>query len=917
MTREAKLRDRSVEKILQDVDGLNPTELERCAVALTQIIEGGALIHRGTTIDGRPAGYTVDGFSEDHRLIVECSVDKSYFEKGMGKMAGDIAHAKAKGPNCRRLYLYATQVCPNSVWEDVGKVCREQEFNECRITVFDGRRIAEQIYERVIAENASVETFSTWLPNLKRLFSDFLFERGAPPLPADFVADKERFEIIEKNVADHKIIAIVGLSGSGKTYAIREYVARSSGGYASVVWLDGVDLLTVSDMRAVRISRLGHEFNLAAKIADIPTLVIVDSFERDAAQVAQMIPALNPGSRVLISSQQPAGSLVFNCELPEINDVVAKNILTIGGVAPPTDQEFTALLAATGRHPLTLAIVRDTVRETGVTWADMLSELPHNVPSLELPDRVTLLHRLLERHGATISAEVHVLKWLDQPLLDRRFLELVLGPVGIRKLYNRSLLSSSDHGYLRIHDLILICIRQFSLQLPKCVGPQQRFWQYLKDYWESSPIHFQRVLHLHRGRIAEGLNLQQPVASLQSYLCLLVENGPITPEGINALANTLLESVIGDRAALAATLEAIERNWRTAPSDEKTELLRSAEIRLTEALALNSEDQMKADLLHHRGKFRRWLKDFRAAQSDFEVVLKLYPESWAAHLQNARVLLAQGKPDDGATHLLRIFDRFDASPASVPATSVLAALAELSRREYKNLREKILSERLEMVRSAISRSLVNGFSQPYRVLGRLGGSLYYHNPEVLLSMAAAIDFPSVETASPDEYFDIAEAMQAIGRAHGEINHDGVAEKNWARRAIEYYTRVPKPRPFNVVRYAACLLVVDEFTDAANSLDMIAESERDAFWYLRRAQAHLGLGELSAGKSIIEAGLKKLHGQAFRNAFLLTRARIEYQSGEKNCVITLNEAIASETSPKFKKDLEAELTKAAIRFAQAD
>lgn len=915
MTREAKLRDRSIEKILQDVEGLDPTELERCAIALTEIAEGGSLIHRGTTIDGRPSGYTVDGFSEDHRVVVECSVDKNYFEKEMKKMADDIVHAEAKSPSCCRLYLYATQVCPNSIWKTVGEACREREFNQCKIAVLDGRRIAEQIYDRVIAENASVETFSAWLPNLKQLFSDFLFEHGAPPLPADFVSDKARFEVLERSIAEHTIVAIVGLSGSGKTYSLREYVARAGERYASVVWLDGTDILSGSDLRAVHVNRLGHEFNLAAKILDIPTLVIIDSFESDAAKIAQMIPAINPGSRVLISSQQPAGSPVCNCELPEVDDTVARDILTQSVAPVPSEIELASLLRITGRHPLTLAVIRDIVRETGTTWADMVSDLQHNAPNLELPQRVTLLNRLLERHGAAISAEVHILKWLDQPMLDRHFLGLVLGPAGLQKLYSRSLLRRSDHGYVRIHDLLMTCIRQFSLPLPHGVEPARRFWRYLDDYWESSPIHFQRVIHLHRRRIAEGTDLKHPTASLQSYLCLLVENGPITVEGIAVLASTDLSSAIADRPAIATILEAIERNWRTASDDTKDELLQRAEKRITDALTLNPSEQIKIDLLHHRGKFRRWLKNFAGARLDFEAVIQIKPESWAARLQNARVLLALKDPN-GAEHLQRIFDAFDASPSGVPATTVLAALAELSRREYEKLRNKILSERLEMVRSAISLSLVNGFSQPYRVLGRLGGSLYYHSPEVLLSMATAVDFPSAEAASPDDCFDIAESMQSIGRAHGEINHDGIAEKNWARRALEYYARHPNPRPFNFTRYAACRLVIEDFTGAAELLDCVSESERDAFWCLRRAQAHLGLGELIIGKSVIEKGLEKLNSPAFRNAFLLTRAKIEFQSGDKACVGTLTEAVGSEASPKFRRDLESELVKAKIRFTTA-
>lgn len=85
MSHQQKLKERAIERLIQDLAGIDPNDLEYCAYVITQLIENRPLVHRGLSAKGRPVGYTVDLFDLPHEVIAECSAEEKYFDDDFEK----------------------------------------------------------------------------------------------------------------------------------------------------------------------------------------------------------------------------------------------------------------------------------------------------------------------------------------------------------------------------------------------------------------------------------------------------------------------------------------------------------------------------------------------------------------------------------------------------------------------------------------------------------------------------------------------------------------------------------------------------------------------------------------------------------------------------------------------------------------
>lgn len=906
-----KLRQRAIAALRTDIEAIDPNELETLAHGLVQIIEGRPLIQRGQTVTGRPVGYTVDSFSADQNVIIECSAEAGYFEKPFLKLIGDIAHARTANPSCERLFLFSSETCPNSHGAPVGAVIRQEAFGECVIEWYDARRIAEAIFDRVIVNDNRREFFEEFLPSLSRLFADYVFSNAAPSVPEDLVADAPRGTAISQALAASQIVNLFDLSGAGKTYAAIAFAADHEADFSGTFWVRGEDIGEAMDFRMMRLQRSGVAMNLASVLRTTPCLLVIDNCTVDGVRLMALLPPdLNPGARILTTALRPLGGQVHDLELPALSPEAARAILH-RGAHQPTGEQAEEVVRFVHGHPLILAILRDTVDETGTTWDAIIADIKTNLAIYESRDHQTILDRILVRHSAGIVDELLILKWLGTPLLDSEFAERVLGIAGVAKLRRRSILRPAGMGQLKIHDLIIECLKHFNLVGSAGLSPSGRFWSYFRDTWEASPYHFQRALHLHRRQITAACDPNTPQPDLPSYLALLLEDCPLTAHGVAQLATTDMRLHLHDRAALGAIIEAVERRIKLAGGGwENESLLRDAVQRLSEALALATEPVVRADLLHHRGKFRHWLKDGPGAISDFTAVLELFPNHWAALVQLARV-----KGDRPASdYLKRIIDAFEKSPATVPTTIILAALNELGSSAHAPLRNEVVRNRIAVVQTAISLSLVAGYSQPYRMLGRLGRHIFFPHPDVLLQLAGVVTFPPVEIATNDEVFDIAECLKCIGKAHREAGAELEAVRSWWRQAIPYYERVASPNGFQLTMYAECRMLLRNFAEADQILERVPGTNREAHWWHRKAQVLLGLGGTDEALVALENSFADPKAATYVGTFLQTKARILAAKGDPTCVESARLALGLVNDEKHKQQIADELSDYQSRFA---
>lgn len=72
MSQHQKQKERSARAMVAELDGMDANDFEVLAYALSELIEGRPLIHRGLSNKGRPAGYSSRNHYESASRKTEC-----------------------------------------------------------------------------------------------------------------------------------------------------------------------------------------------------------------------------------------------------------------------------------------------------------------------------------------------------------------------------------------------------------------------------------------------------------------------------------------------------------------------------------------------------------------------------------------------------------------------------------------------------------------------------------------------------------------------------------------------------------------------------------------------------------------------------------------------------------------------------
>jgi tetratricopeptide (TPR) repeat protein len=908
-----KIKQEAVKCLQKDISNLNAGDLEVVAHRVVELLEEKQLIHRGLNKDGKPVGYTLDTFSGDRTVIAEYSTEAGYFEKPYSKIQKDCQHAIKQASAAKKLYLMSNQECDNSQWPKVNEVIAREIGAGVKHEPFDSRRLAEVIYDEVLTKNNLVEYFADFLPTLWDAWTQHVVSNSPPQPPRDFVHDATRAKIVAEAIQQYPRVAIQGISGTGKTYSTIEYAKDHSSDYRNTIWLGDADLAGVTNLAAVRIHRLGVDINLASHLRTSPCLLVVDDFKGHTADLADLLPAdIHPGTRVVITCIENPGPEFTRIELPVLSEEAALQVLEYGLPTKPRKDLALEICKHVSFHPLTLAVIRDTVRETEAEWEQILKEISE-VVKYEGADQQTILQRVLLNHSSGIAEELCVLRWLDVRATDAAVVREVLGTAGLGKVLRRSILRKDADGMCRMHDLMLLCIRHYNGSSVSDEQVAQRLWGFFQKSWERGSYHFQRALEVHRKFISNRFTSGDRKPSLEAYLFLLLEFSPATNEDLVAFRQHELPALVDNTPACLCVIEAMERSYHSERYlDQKQRILGLGINNITSGLTAVKDDRLRRDFLHHRGKLYYWQRRNDEASDDFEAALKLDPQAYFCDLQLARIK-ARRNDETSREHVEKILAAFESDEESVPITQVLAAFAELEKRINAPLRSKWLGKKLETFETAISLATVGGFSQPYRTLSGLGRIIYYDRPKVLMRLSDMVSFPPATDAEEWECFDVAECLKSVGKACAEELQDHFAEQKWLERSLEYYERVPNPDCFKLTMMAESLIRLRRFDDAVIALDRCEEKAREKHWWHRRSLALEGLDRVDAAAIAIDNALALLTEKQFASAFLRVKARLQAVINSDACIETINEAIRKVDNQKFRKELEADLAAYRRRF----
>lgn len=856
--------------------------------------------HRGLNVLNNPVGSTIDSYDDAQEIGAEYSRDEDYFTGQWLKPIKDVLHAKRKHHGVRHLYLLSAQEAPLAgVPTFATRIGQWPGFGNLTLHFYDSRRLAEVIVDEMLLDDAALGALVEHLPVLGRIANESIATLSVPPVNSRRIQFTNVATAIEQRLTDAApVLALSGISGSGKSDAAAAYVNASQDRYQTPIWVSGGDLTSVADLKAKRLFRGGASLNVAGMLTSRRCLLVIDDLSPDIS-LDDLSTLCGPGSHILVTRREVGPGDVT---LPDLSREEAKSILD-RDVAPCPEPVLDALIATVGGHPLSLALVNTTVA-SGATWEQIQGDC-EAVPELEV-GRERLADRMLGRLRGVMDRELTVFEWGGRSSGDARFFDTAIGAIGMSKIKRQGLLAADGASIIRLHDIVFA-----SLMTQRWLTPERSL-----DLADRFEAHLAQVIE------EESLALRIVATTMRTKLEGLIAAGDLRPAFLTALLEIwepeeIDLAAVGDPMATAqalastgksvgyaevrAVLEAIEGLYRHAkPAGlEYARAEYEARLPIFDVLAglTGLTPATVSGIKHHRAKALKILKRDEEAITEWEAVLAGPFPLNATRLQLVRAY-SKKQPDRAAELADEIFTAAHV-PLAVTSYVVLGAVEALpwARGDW---REKLFARHGDLIAREIKVAADAGLDQAYSALASLGRYWSWHDPKRLAAIASAVPMPTPSGAAARALGSIGEVLSQAAKTGTDI------DRATQEKALKYFEAVPTPDDYGIQKHGQLLIEMDRFGDAAIALARIADIGTKPWAAYRLSQAKLGEGEALAALQLIDAAIHGLTDARYTSTFYAHRFEVRHALSDQNAADDLRFAVNACDEPKYKAVLQGRL-----------
>lgn len=749
------IKRRIVNGLIDEISAMGSTELELVGHAVIELLEAKKLVHHGLNKDYRPVGYTVDSFSQDGSIVGEYSAEKGYFEDSskpgdppkFRKIEGDIDHALSHG-SPKSIYLITSQEEPESFRGKFRLTERGMAYSDV-VKIFDARELARHIYALSVENPESAGFFSDFFPEFAQNLQNYEYYGRVPGICENHHTEDAILNVMRSHYAKGSAVCVLyGLSGSGKTQAAIDFVHKQAADFENYVWISGGDWQKDTPLSSIQRSRGGVPFNVAGTFNSARTLLVIDSLERtlDAEAFSELQQGFARGGLVLVTSQLNAPGNADYVAIPPLSSDSAAKVL--GEDHANLSQAAATFVEACRFSPLILATTRKIGAMGDIAKDDLYRETLGDPQALSQGDGTSIVESLLKRLQPNTLAALVKIADSGSNLHDSRFLAHFLGQNERVNLQRLAILQpATAPGVLKVHDLICDAVRD----KPGCGVIAGAVEEYVRRFsGEMMPTVIREIYLV-----------------LEQLLVANAERGSRTPDW---LQYALLQAGSGAKQQWA-----IELHSRAITADSslsevlciidgkevhaygiddqaaRQEYYRACAAEYLEAIEAGVKEEVRAELLHHRGKALRRCGMLEEARSSFADLLNLRPVWHAtygqiAHLGTQKEASARLK-SEGRDASRWLVDRMLADASSVPLRVSLAAITRL--RSYREVAEYLSAdrERVEGIAEVIAMSALEGLDQFYEAYLSFTTVFGYHHMHVCVALADAL--PEILATPPD------------------------------------------------------------------------------------------------------------------------------------------------------------------------
>jgi tetratricopeptide (TPR) repeat protein len=858
------IKQRIIKRVIDEIGGIDPTNLELMGHGLIELLENRRLVHHGINKDYRFVGHTVDSFSDDSTIIAQYSTEKGYFQNtgsaaapAFTKIEKDVASAKKhRAPTgSTKIYLLSSEEEQPSFRALFNRSTSANDLGSA-LVVLDAREFAKLVYDLSVERPDAATFFRQFLPEFDEALDHFEYFGRLPAQCANHQSNVGALTVLRQHFGGGQSVAVLhGLSGSGKTQVAIDFVQQEAANYDNHVWLAGGDWHPDTPLSAVTRKRGGRPLNVVGNFNAVKTILVVDRIDQaiNPSVFAELMPGFKKGGVVIVTSQVAVPGASSHVPIPQVSREVALRILGENPVNPTEASDRFA--AACGFLPIILATARSVIESEHIPRHEFYDEVLATPDVLSGDDGISILSRILERLSAALRKAIELIANTGLPMQDADFIAHLVGYLPKQELQKLAILSPAGApGILLVHDLIARAAWTHD-GTEQLVNEVERYLERLEGEMTPSAL---RQIHLARRPLLEvhaGRGDREP--DWLVYALLQVEGVKRDVFGTCA-SRTILPH--GRLAALMSTIDAREQYAYGLPQSERLSYYAACADEYRTGLN-GATGRNRMELLHHLGKAYRRCGEIDKALATFQELLFIKP-AWPATLGQIAHLGTQYVSSDsakqaGESALNELIELIIERATAVPLRVAMAALSIL--RSYPNVVSKLNSNEpdVKSLGRVISQAALEGLDQFYDAFYAFTSKFGYEHPEVtfkLVSAAGEMFEVSPESIGKKHLLSVGEALANVAQNAQRSGDDALARRLSGLSLVyaEALMLDGVPNAFTSRGIAKLLTVAGNPSRALEVINAVPLEILDHWLLYRRAEAELILEKPEALATAREA-----------------------------------------------------------------
>lgn len=409
------------------------------------------------------------------------------------------------------------------------------------------------------------------------------------------------------------VCVLYGLSGSGKTQAAIDFVHKEAAAFENYVWISGDDWKKDTPLSSIQRSRGGVPFNVAGTFNSARTLLVIDSLERtvDAKAFGELQRGFGRGGVVLVTSQLNAPGNADYVAIPPLSSNSAAKVL--GEDPANLSQAAAAFVDACRFSPLILATTRNIAAMGDIAKDDLYREILSDPHALSQGDGNSIMKSLLKRLQPNTLAALVKIADSGSNVHDSRFLAHFLGQNERVNLQRLAILQpATAPGVLKVHDLICEAVRD----KPESKLIADAIEEYVRRFSGEMMPTVIREIHLTLEQLLVANTVRGARTPDWLQYALLQAGGAKQPWAVDLHARAITtESSLSEVLCIIDGKEA--HAYGIEDQAVRQEYYKACAAEYQHAIEAGVNEEVRAELLHHRGKTLRRCSMLEEARATF------------------------------------------------------------------------------------------------------------------------------------------------------------------------------------------------------------------------------------------------------------------------------------------------------------